>query len=100
MKVHSLRGYKEVPGDGVTHVTDDDDNVDVPHDLGAALLAQEDAWVKVGASKRPTVKQVLEEVGDDRELAGRALELENASDDPRPTLIEALSAVLVNGGEG
>lgn len=52
MKVHSLRGPKEVPYDGATFVTDEFDDVDVPDELGESLLLQEDAWVSARGRKK------------------------------------------------
>lgn len=54
MKVHSKLGPKEIPHKGETFFTDDNDDVDVPDDLGRSLLEQVDAWEPTGdkAKKR------------------------------------------------
>lgn len=49
MKVRSLYGPKEIPHQGTTYVTDDNDVADVPDELGASLLEQVDAWAPVKA---------------------------------------------------
>lgn len=116
-RLRSLAGAKVIPFGGVEYATDEDLEVDVPDELagrppsgvpfdedydpGEGLLAQTDSWAAIGAPRphRPKVKDILEAVGGDPELATQALETELASDDPRSTLIEQLNAII-NGGEG
>lgn len=57
------------------------------------------APVKEKQTKKPNVADVIASVGDDVDKAVVALEAENASDKPRPTLIEALTEI-VEGGNG
>lgn len=52
MKVHSLYGPKEIPWKGQTFVTDENDDADVPDELGKSLLEQVDAWASVKASRK------------------------------------------------
>lgn len=55
MKVHSLLGPKEVPhrdAPGGVYVTDENDDVDVPDDLGKSLCEQVDAWAPVKSSTK------------------------------------------------
>lgn len=54
MKVKSLYGPKEVPhrdAPGGAYLTDENDVVDVPDELGRSLCEQVDAWVPVKAGK-------------------------------------------------
>jgi hypothetical protein len=98
MKVHSHKGWREVPFEGTVYVTDENDDVIVPDELGESLLEQEDVWSRSGVAKRPTVKAILAEVGTDPIAAAAALEAENASGEPRPTLVEQLTEIITNGG--
>ena len=50
--------------------------------------------------KPPTVKAVLEAVGEDADLARDALEAEEATPRPRPSLVEALEAVILAADAG
>ena len=45
------------------------------------------------------VDEVLDVVGDDKELAQSALEAEQASENPRSTLVQGLEAILEAGDE-
>lgn len=74
--------------------------IDVPDAEGEQLVAQGVAGevdagkAAAGSSGKPaTIKRVLAEVGDDPELAVAALELEQAQDEPRSSLIEKLEAI-------
>lgn len=46
------------------------------------------------APNRGTVTEVLERVGEDKELAKEALEAEEASENPRSTLVDELETLL------
>jgi hypothetical protein len=66
MKIHSLRGSKEVPdpAGGPDFVTDDNDDVEVPDELGERLLEQVDAWAPVkGQKPQPKPAPVIDEEG-------------------------------------
>ena len=73
-------------------------SADVDDELGAELLDQ--GWVE--ASSAPaSVKDVLDEVGDDPVKAAAALAVEEGHANPRPTLITKLSAIVAaNDTEG
>lgn len=47
-----------------------------------------------GADKPAAVKDILAEVGDDKDKAQAALDAENASEKPRTSLVAKLEAVL------
>lgn len=51
MKLHSKYGQKEIPHGADTFVTDDQDCVEVPDELGASLLEQVDAWEPAKSKK-------------------------------------------------
>ncbi len=46
------------------------------------------------APKEPTVKEILDEVGDDKEKAQTALDAEKAKETPRSSLTDKLEAIL------
>ena len=53
MKIHSLRGPKEVVApDGTSYDTGPNDDVDVPDELGASLLEQVDSLAPVKSQKK------------------------------------------------
>lgn len=68
------------------------ETVDVPDEVGESLAEQPDVWAAVGAG-RPTVKEVLAEVGADPAKAARALAVEKQSDDPRKSLVSRLEEI-------
>jgi hypothetical protein len=49
--------------------------------------------------KRPTVAQVLEEVGDDPDAARAALDIEQADPNPRSTLVAGLTQIIDTAGD-
>lgn len=83
----------EVP-DEIANGTEPTGNEGAPdYDPGrSGLLAQEDVW-DASNGGRPTVDDVLADVGDDPDRARTALALENQSDRPRKTLVSRLEEI-------
>ena len=74
------------------------DTVEVPDELGDSLTEQVDAWEEAD-SGRPTVDDVLSDVGDDPDKAARALAVERGSDKPRKSLISRLEGIAATDEE-
>ena len=49
-------------------------------------------------ARAPSVKDILAEVGDDPEAAATVLEVEQAKDKPRKSLVDGLEAVIAAAG--
>lgn len=76
------------------------DVIDVPDNVGASLIEQSDVWEEAhGASGRPTVDEVLEQVGGDPDRARTALALENEADRPRKSLVSKLEEIVASSEE-
>lgn len=74
-----------------TPVPEGMDDEHVAQLLKAGMLAE----VKVEAPKEPSVKEILAEVGEDKEKAAVALEAEKAKgEDARTSLVEPLQKLL------
>lgn len=93
MQVTNMRPYAvELVATGQT--VGAGETVEVPDDVGKSLKAQPDVWAVTGAgSGRPSVKEVLAEVGNDTARAARALAVEKQSDDPRKSLVSRLEEI-------
>lgn len=65
---------------------------EVPDDVGESLIEQ--GWTKARGVKPPTIAEVVADVGDDPVKAQAEIEAEQARDQPRPTLIDKLTAVI------
>ncbi|HEX2578689.1 MAG TPA: hypothetical protein VHK88_20260 [Aquihabitans sp.] len=78
----------------LTHPLLGDESVHAVDEDHAAALAHL-GWVPEG-TKAPaeTIAEIKDRVGDDPDLAAQALALEQASPNPRVTLVEHLSAVV------
>ncbi|RDZ49311.1 hypothetical protein C5C07_20385 [Haloferax sp. Atlit-4N] len=61
---------------------------------GMLEKATADSGSDGGSDKEPTVKEILDEVGDDKEKAQTALDAENAKDKPRASLVDPLQKIL------
>lgn len=84
-------GYKAPTGDK-SYVSPDDQtstSLDGPEDVETPDTGDDSNVVPEG-----TVKEVLEWVGEDKDRAQAALDAENATDEPRKSLIKELGEVL------
>ena len=98
MRVKNLRNVPvsiAPPGSGRPVEVDAGESVEVVDDLGRALLAQPDRWAPAGKTDvNASVPSVLAQVGDNRDRARTALEAEQASDNPRKSLIDSLTKII------
>lgn len=93
MKVQSPPGSGPlfIPHDGDAIQVPPDESVEVPDDIGSALLAQ--GWFS--PDKVPaTVAEILDWVDDDPVRATSALADEEAKADPRSSLVSRLEAII------
>lgn len=75
------------------------ETVDVPDDVGGSLAEQVDAWETVDGPSRPTVDEVLADVGDDPDRARQALAVERDSGKPRKSLVSRLEEIAATDEE-
>lgn len=68
--------------------------VEVSEELADALSRQSDVWEVVDGPRRPTVTDVLADVGDDPNKARRALATEHESGKPRTSLVSRLEEIV------
>lgn len=93
MQVMNKRSYEvEIPDVGFVGPGD---VIEVDDALGRSLVKQVDAWDQVGGpNSRPSVPDVLDDVGDDPDKARQALALEREADKPRKPLIAKLQKIV------
>ena len=84
-----------IPADGTPIEVDAGESAEVDDDLGRRLLDQSDRWAPAGPTNLDTsIKGVLAQVRNDKGRARTALEAEQASENPRATLIDALTKII------
>lgn len=74
-------------------VVDGGEAVEVDDEIGSSLVEQVDAWEAADGTSRPTVDDVLADVGDDPDRARQALAVEQGSDRPRKSLVSRLEEI-------
>jgi hypothetical protein len=84
-----------IPSDGTPIEVDAGEAAEVDDALGRRLLEQEDRWAPAGKTDVDTsIKGVLAQVRNDKGRARTALEAERASENPRSTLVDALTKII------
>jgi len=101
LKVKDTNGKDVIVGyyDGAVVTDDQVDAESLKHHLDSGMVEKvEDAPAEAPAEpKEPTAKEILDEVGDDRDKAAAALEAEQAKGDKaRSTLVAKLEAIVTN----